>query len=636
MSAPTESPVAGAAAPAAPVEKHRVHNSYIWLGSLRAVGLVVVVLVVTSLSSIVSLIELATSGPTDLIGAMLVLGAAAVGVVLLLGLVVLVHYLAYRHLWYELGPHEFTLCSGIISKKRVHVAYPRVQSVDQRASLLQRLFGVCNVTVDTAGGASNKAILVPYLTKQQADTLRNELFARKQSALQGQAAGQQAGAGAGAAGAAGAAAVAATMGTEGANAAPSAEGAAVAASAAASVASAASPNVLAKGEEAWGVLGGGLFGGEAVDTGAVTYEHGLSNKELVLTGLSNNTAFLVAMLAVLGFVSQASDIVFELVPGSSDVVNGTVTSMVASATAGPLIGLAIGGVMVIALVIWGASLLGACVSYGGFHARRRGDRIEVERGLLQHQLQGVSITRVQSVTVKQSLIRRLLGYCEVSLGKIDAATGEESQQKQNGLTDQGLVVHPFVKVSRVPEILAGLVPEFADMPTEQQHLPKPALRRGIVRRTLWQGGGFWLAVAVAVLQVILNAVLSDPSVWDDPHDMWVLPMLNMFAIAFYVLAAVLVVLDVVGAVLWYRHSSFAVSRRFMQVTNSGLSTETVTFPRQKIQFGCARANPLQRRARTATIQARTAAGVGGTTVRLIDVSDEEAAGWLDWLKPRTA
>ena len=164
MSAPTESPVAGAAAPAAPVEKHRVHNSYIWLGSLRAVGLVVVVLVVTSLSSIVSLIELATSGPTDLIGAMLVLGAAAVGVVLLLGLVVLVHYLAYRHLWYELGPHEFTLCSGIISKKRVHVAYPRVQSVDQRASLMQRLFGVCNVTVDTAGGASNKAILVPYLT----------------------------------------------------------------------------------------------------------------------------------------------------------------------------------------------------------------------------------------------------------------------------------------------------------------------------------------------------------------------------------------------------------------------------------------------------------------------------------------
>jgi len=592
-----------------------------------------VVLVVTSLSSIVSLIELATSGPTDLIGAMLVLGAAAVGVVLLLGLVVLVHYLAYRHLWYELGPHEFTLCSGIISKKRVHVAYPRVQSVDQRASLLQRLFGVCNVTVDTAGGASNKAILVPYLTKQQADTLRNELFARKQSALQGQAAGQQAGAGAGAAGAA---AVAATMGTEGANAAPSAEGAAVAASAAASVASAASPNVLAKGEEAWGVLGGGLFGGEAVDTGAVTYEYGLSNKELVLTGLSNNTAFLVAMLAVLGFVSQASDIVFELVPGSSDVVNGTVTSMVASAAAGPLIGMAIGGVMVIALVIWGASLLGACVSYGGFHARRRGDRIEVERGLLQHQLQGVSIARVQSVTVKQSLIRRLLGYCEVSLGKIDAATGEESQQKQSGLANQGLVVHPFVKVSRVPEILAGLVPEFADTPTEQQRLPKPALRRGIMRGVLWQGGGFWLAVAVAVLQVVLNAVLSDPGIWDDPGDMWVLSMLNTFAVALYVLAAVLAVLDAVGSVLWYRHSSFAVNRRFMQVTNSGLSTETVTFPRQKIQFGCARTNPLQRRAGTATIQARTAAGVGGTTVRLIDVSAEEAAGWLDWLKPRAA
>lgn len=620
---------APASAPEAAPARQHVHNSYIWLGSLRAIGVVAVVLVVTSFSSVAALVELGMRGATSLAGTLLMVAGTLGGAVLVVGVVALIHLLAYRHLWYEVGPEEFTLYSGVLSKKRVHVPYQRVQSVDQRASLLQRLFGVCNVTIDTAGGASNKAILVPYLTKQQADTLRNDLFARKRGALQGQAAGRQAGAGAGAA-------VAAATGAEGAGAAPSAGGAPIAASAAAPAATAASPNVLSKGEAAWDALGGGLFGGEAVDTGAVTYEYGLSNKELVLTGLSNNTAFLVAMLAVLGFVSQASDIVFELVPGSSDVVNGTVTSMVASAAAGPLIGMAIGGVMVIALVIWGASLLGACVSYGGFHARRRGDRIEVERGLLQHQLQGVSIARVQSVTVKQSLIRRLLGYCEVSLGKIDAATGEESQQKQSGLANQGLVVHPFVKVSRVPEILAGLVPEFADTPTEQRRLPKPALRRGIMRGVLWQGGGFWLAVAVAVLQVVLNAVLSDPGIWDDPGDMWVLSMLNTFAVALYVLAAVLAVLDAVGSVLWYRHSSFAVNRRFMQVTNSGLSTETVTFPRQKIQFGCARTNPLQRRAGTATIQARTAAGVGGTTVRLIDVSAEEAAGWLDWLKPRAA
>ena len=74
--------------------------------------------------------------------------------------------------------------------------------------------------------------------------------------------------------------------------------------------------------------------------------------------------------------------------------------------------------------------------------------------------------------VKQSFIRRLLGYCELSLGKIDAAA-ENSDDQQKGLSQQGLVIHPFVKMSRVPEILAGIVPEFADVPTE--NIPHPPM-----------------------------------------------------------------------------------------------------------------------------------------------------------------
>ena len=205
--------------------------------------------------------------------------------------------------------------------------------------------------------------------------------------------------------------------------------------------------------------------------------------------------------------------------------------------------------------------------------------------------------------------------------------GEEGQQKS--LNPQGLVIHPFVKMNRVPEILAGLVPEFADVPTDSRPVAKVALRRAIIRRGILQGNGFWLAVVVVVGQLLANALL--PST--EPDAASILFFVNTGAIVLYVLCALLLVLDIIGAVLWYRGSGFSYNRRFMQVSNGGFSRESVSFPRKKIQYGFLKTNPFQRNARVATINARTAAGVGGTTLRLIDVSEQDANTWLDWVKP---
>ena len=71
----------------------------------------------------------------------------------------------------------------------------------------------------------------------------------------------------------------------------------------------------------------------------------------------------------------------------------------------------------------------------------------------------------------------------------------------------------------------------------------------------------------------------------------------------------------------------------MQVENGGLGSVSVCLPREKIQFGFSKSNPLQRRAKVATITARTAAGLQGTSTRLIDACEEDAAAWLAWLVP---
>lgn len=632
----TSAPAAAAAPTPTPNERVHVHHSYIWLGGLRLFAIILFAVVVGSLSSIIGLVsELGSSA--HLRGAVLVpvLIAGVMGLLVVgLGITMGARAWSYRHLWYEVGPEEFSLYSGILNKKRVHVPYQRIQSVDQRATLLQRIFGVCSVSIDTAGGSSNKAIVVPYVTKSAAETLRRELFARKQWVVDGGAAGAMD---------VGQSVSAPASGAPGAPvgapvAVAAAPGAAASAGAAAIPAApgAAQGNILDVGDEAWREVGG-VFAGPAVDTGRVSFEYGLSNKELLLSALSNNTGFAVIVLVVFAGLCQVLAGAFDLFPEVGDAAVGMATSLAAQQGVLVVIGWASVFIIGAAVVGWAISTLSTCLAYGGFHARRRNDRIEVERGLLQHQSQSVSVERVQSVMVKQTFIRRLIGYCEISLGRVDANVGnEESSTNKSAATSNGIVIHPFVKKDRVAEILNGLIPEFADLPSapdQQRKVAPVGLRRGLIRRSIWQGGGFWLALLMFLFQGSMHLCEQFVSPNDAAEYASVLGFIDMAAIPVYALAALLFVLDIIGAVLWFRSSSFGVNERFMEVTNGGFSTVTVSFPRGKIQFGYTKTNPFQRMARTASIHARTAAGVGGTTVRLIDATEEDAAAWLDWVKP---
>lgn len=602
--APTvPAPAAEGVAQCEPV-RHKAHHSYVWLGSIRAVIMFVGIAFVASLSSLVGFVAEDLSDPGGVFVFLVVTGIIIGCIVLAAACIVVYQVVSYKYLYFTLGSDEFSLYRGIISKKRVHVPYRRIQSVDQRASLLQRLFGVCTVLVDTAGGSANKAVTIPYLTKQQAEWLRAELFARKRGALAG-ASGQMA---FGQAAAPGSLVAARPRAAEG--------------------------NVLDAGAAVWSEFGG-VFGGAELDTGYVSYEYGLSNKELLLAGLSGNTSFFIAIAGVIGAVSQIVPVLFGMFPRAGEDMVESVAAQMAGGFAGSFIAMVALAVLAAALVLWLVSALGTCISYGGFKARRRGSRIEVERGLLQHVFQGVDVERVQSVTIEQTLIRRLMGYCRIVVGKIDAASdGDEAAQSP---VSQGVVVHPFVKMSRVPEILAGLVPEYADVPRQAIPVAPVALRRALLRRCLWMGAGFYLVLGTAACHVGMalagtSALASAFGIL--PSDVAALRLAAdvVFAIM-YALALIIIVIDAVGAVLWSRESSFAYNERFMQVTNGGLTRTSVSFPRKKIQFGDVRTNPFQRAAGTATVEARIAAGVGGTTLSLIDAREDDADRWLAWLKP---
>ncbi|MEG0322592.1 MAG: PH domain-containing protein, partial [Raoultibacter sp.] len=321
-------------------EKRHVHHSYIWLGTLQVSFSLFVAFFIMIFFTILRDEPISVGGQN--IGSTAVFGIGAIVLFLVIvGISAIMQVLSYRHLYYELGPDEFNLYSGIFNKKRVHVPYQRVQSVNQKATLVQRIVGVCFVHIDTAGGSANKAVTIPYLQNTEAERLRAEIFARKQAMIAGQ--GAQAAAQ------------------------PSVSQVASAQSGAS--------NVLDAPAEILSDVRG-VFGGAALNTGQVTYEYGMSNKELILTGLSNNTGFVLIVLAAIGGVAGLAEQVLSTAIGRM-VLDGGI-SFVMSSFAGNAIWAITGIVVLVFLAVWLFSIIGACISYGGFKARRRDSRIEIE------------------------------------------------------------------------------------------------------------------------------------------------------------------------------------------------------------------------------------------------------------------
>ena len=485
--------------------KHSVHHSYIWLGGLSALGAIAVAVVISSLGSIISLIE----GGLSSIVALLI--AAGVGIVMALvigGIVFSVQWLSWKNLSYELTPTEFSLFSGIINKKRRHVPYQRIQSVNQQAGVMQRVLGICNVKIDTAGGAANDAVLLRYVRTSEAEALRSELFRRKNSCWQAVRSMSSA------------LRSSATRlflrhgssrvpaGTSVRLELPSEPiprcltGLSTVRLRRKRLRPATEGNLLDGADELLSDMRG-VFGGQEVATGSVSYEAGLSNKELFFAGLSGAAGhFGVIIAGIIGLAGAVAQFfesnIEEWVESSVDgMMAGASSSMQGVDMLGGLFGSFAWQVALWAIVsvlaLWAFSVVGQIVQYGGFKARRRESRIEVEHGLLQRTFHGIDVDRVQTVIVKQSFVRRLIGYCELSVGKIDSAS-QDSQEGQ--MSVRGMVIHPFVKVDRVPEIIAGVLPEFADIPQETVKPAPVALRRAIVRKTVIRSSVFWLMVGV--------------------------------------------------------------------------------------------------------------------------------------------
>lgn len=99
---------------------------------------------------------------------------------LVLGVVATIAYEVayYDRFRYELTDDTIDIHSGVISRREREIPYRRIQNVDIRRNVVQRLLGIAAVGFETAGGSETEGS-IQYVSGEEADRLQEEIQRRK-------------------------------------------------------------------------------------------------------------------------------------------------------------------------------------------------------------------------------------------------------------------------------------------------------------------------------------------------------------------------------------------------------------------------------------------------------------------------
>lgn len=482
--------------------------------------------------------------------------------------------ITWRTRTWELTDAGIMLRSGLVTSKQLQVPYEHIHTVNMSSSLVERVLGLMTLDLDTGAASSEgEATRIRGLQAGMAEALREELFRRK-------------------------AAVLADQGLD----ARTAD-----ADASAEADDEASPTAPAPSPDAC---------------------YTLTTAQLVFAALTEARVVAQAV-AFLILIVQGINLLQE-----SELVNlSDVAGDIAVLPVALLIGVA-ALLLALALIVgFAISFVMSLIGYAGYRAERVAGRISVERGLLSRTSHTVALERIQSINIRQGLIRQLIGYAEVRASVVGAIGSSDETS-----TADGVVLHPFIRVTEVEAFLASIAPDFSAAETVETgrvcfdssseeleeiglvRLPRAAARRLAFRTAM---KSLALAVALAGAGVFLARVLLAGESWS---------MVRLAVGALLVVMGVAVVARMIlSAVLRYRDSRIGHDRtRFVMVVG-GVKRRTEVVLRARLQHATASASPFQRRVQVATFMTRTAA-TGDLALR--DVSAADADALLAWIRPR--
>ncbi len=444
---------------------------------------------------------------------------------------------------YQVTGTSLRLKTGWLNRQERSVAFERIQTIDLQEPPLARAFGVAQLRVETAAGGGNNAdIVLEAVTVAEATALRNELLAER------------------------ARRTASRTGVTPATAAGASDSA----------------------------TGQALDQQTATTSSDVTGDPGrvvarLSRRDLLIAGMtSGRIGPAAAILAAIG--QFGGDLVENVGRG---VLGPRFDELIDWGTSAPVQGVLI-LVIIVGLLAWGLSILGTVLSFSGFTLRRDDDQLLVSTGLLDRRRTSIPLHRIQSITVKEGLLRQPFGLASVHF--VSAGYGGGQQNADSG------VLFPLMRRSDVAALLADAAPAFAAdverVRTEGRRLPARALPRYVVPALAWDIIGLAVAFVIA----------------------WLLP----FAEWWWGFVALLIV-STPWSLLNYRDTRWQWdSDERLIVQGRSVARSVTIIPRRRVQNREIRQNWFQRRARLATLGVRVAGSSFGNSVTITHMDSGDA------------
>lgn len=479
--------------------------------------------------------------------------------------------ITWRTRTWELTDAGVMLRSGLVTSKQLQVPYEHIHTVNMSSNLVERVLGLMTLDLDTGAASSEgEATRIRGLQAGMAEALREELFRRKAAMLADQGLDARA----------------------------------AAADASAEADDGASPTAPAPSPDACYTL-----------TTAQLVFAALTEARVV----AQAAAFLILIVQGINLLQESALV------NLSDVAGDIAVLPVAL-----LVG-AVALLLALALVVgFAVSFVMSLIGFARYRAERAGGRISVERGLLSRTSHTVALERIQSISIRQGIIRQLIGYAEVRASVVGAIGSSDETS-----TADGVVLHPFIRLTEVDAFLASIAPDFSVVKTgrvcfdssseELEEIGLVRLPRAAARRLAFRTAmkSLALAVALAGVGVFLAHVLLAGESWS---------MVRLTIGALLVVMGVAVVARMIlSAVLRYRDSRIGHDRARLVMVVGGVKRRTEVVLRARLQHATASASPFQRRVQVATFMTRTAA-TGDLVLR--DVSAADADALLAWIRPR--
>ncbi len=268
-------------------------------------------------------------------------------VLALIGLVT--QTLAWMNVRYEVAGGELRFRSGLISRRERTVPLERIQSVDTSENVLQRLFKVVQVTVETAAGGAGTDVKLEALRREDAVALIERLDAAR----------------------------------------------------------------LRRGESAIPIdpdsesaLDGAEVPRPTAPAGTTIAIQGevirrITTRDLILAGATSGR--IGPALAIFAVAWQFAD----------DILGEDIWEQLALQAAHTTIQGLVLIAAIVAVFAWALAFASTVLTFGGFELRRQDDRLIIRHGLLDRRQSTIPIARIQAISISEPLLRQPLRLAAV-------------------------------------------------------------------------------------------------------------------------------------------------------------------------------------------------------------------------------